>query len=87
MSCSASSPKARAAATGTLYKGRTGAARLAMKIGCPIFPVGVVGTDEIQPPDAKAPKLFAGVLDQDRPTDHVPSGTGTVVPSTSPGAR
>ena len=29
-----------------------------MKVGCPIFPVGVVGTREIQPPDAKAPKLF-----------------------------
>ena len=27
-----------------------------MKIGCPIFPVGVVGTDTIQPPDAKAPE-------------------------------
>jgi 1-acyl-sn-glycerol-3-phosphate acyltransferase len=30
---------------------------LALKIGCPIFPVGVVGTREIQPPDAKVPKL------------------------------
>ena len=28
---------------GRLYKGRTGAARLALKVGCPIFPVGVVG--------------------------------------------
>jgi 1-acyl-sn-glycerol-3-phosphate acyltransferase len=28
-----------------------------MKVGCPIFPVGVVGTREIQPPDAKVPKL------------------------------
>jgi 1-acyl-sn-glycerol-3-phosphate acyltransferase len=42
---------------GYLYKGRTGAARLAMKVGCPIFPVGVVGTREIQPPDAKLPKI------------------------------
>jgi 1-acyl-sn-glycerol-3-phosphate acyltransferase len=41
-----------------LYKGRTGAARLATAVGCPIFPVGIVGTDEIQPPDARAPKLF-----------------------------
>jgi len=43
---------------GFLYKGRTGAARLATAVGCPIFPVGIVGTDEIQPPDARAPKLF-----------------------------
>ena len=28
-----------------------------MKVGCPIFPVGVIGTREIQPPDAKLPKL------------------------------
>jgi len=42
---------------GYLYKGRTGAARLALKVGCPIFPVGVIGTREIQPPDAKLPKV------------------------------
>jgi 1-acyl-sn-glycerol-3-phosphate acyltransferase len=40
-----------------LYTGRTGAARLAMKVGCPIYPVGVIGTREIQPPDAKMPKI------------------------------
>jgi 1-acyl-sn-glycerol-3-phosphate acyltransferase len=40
-----------------LYKGRTGAARLALKLGCPIFPVGIVGTREIQPPDAVIPKV------------------------------
>ena len=28
-----------------------------MKVGCPIYPVGVIGTDEIQPPGAKFPKL------------------------------
>jgi 1-acyl-sn-glycerol-3-phosphate acyltransferase len=43
---------------GLLYKGRTGAARLAMTVDCPIFPVGVIGTAAIQPPDAKLPKLF-----------------------------
>jgi 1-acyl-sn-glycerol-3-phosphate acyltransferase len=26
--------------------------------GCPLFPVGVIGTADIQPPDAKVPKLF-----------------------------
>lgn len=50
-------PEGTRSRDGTLYKGRTGAARLAMTIGCPIFPVGIVGTDEIQPPDAKFPKL------------------------------
>ena len=29
-----------------------------MDVGAPIYPVGIVGTDQIQPPDAKAPRLF-----------------------------
>ena len=51
-------PEGTRSRDGCLYKGRTGAARLATKIGCPICPVGIVGTDDIQPPDAKVPKLF-----------------------------
>jgi 1-acyl-sn-glycerol-3-phosphate acyltransferase len=51
-------PEGTRSRDGYLYRGRTGAARLAMKVGCPIFPVGIVGTDAIQPPDAKAPRLF-----------------------------
>jgi 1-acyl-sn-glycerol-3-phosphate acyltransferase len=50
-------PEGTRSRDGLLYKGHTGAARLALKIGCPIFPVGIVGTDAIQPPDAKLPKL------------------------------
>jgi 1-acyl-sn-glycerol-3-phosphate acyltransferase len=50
-------PEGTRSRDGTLYKGHTGAARLAFKVGCPIFPVGIVGTREIQPPDAKLPKL------------------------------
>jgi 1-acyl-sn-glycerol-3-phosphate acyltransferase len=50
-------PEGTRSRDGYLYKGRTGAARLAMEIGCPIFPVGITGTDTIQPPDAKVPKL------------------------------
>lgn len=50
-------PEGTRSRDGYLYKGRTGAARLAMKVGCPIYPVGVIGTREIQPPDAKVPKI------------------------------
>ncbi len=50
-------PEGTRSRDGDLYKGRTGAARLATKIGCPVFPVGIVGTDRIQPIDAKVPKL------------------------------
>jgi 1-acyl-sn-glycerol-3-phosphate acyltransferase len=50
-------PEGTRSRDGMLHKGRTGAARLALKIGCPIYPVGMIGTREIQPPDAKVPKL------------------------------
>ena len=50
-------PEGTRSRDGLLYKGRTGAARLAMKLDVPIFPVGITGTDEIQPIDASVPKL------------------------------
>lgn len=51
-------PEGTRSRDGMLHKGHTGAARLALGTGFPIFPVGVIGTVEIQPPDAKLPKLF-----------------------------
>src|SRR5262249_23017461 len=50
-------PEGTRSRDGYLYKGKTGAARLALQVGCQIFPVGIVGTDKIQPPDAKLPKV------------------------------
>ena len=50
-------PEGTRSRDGILHKGRTGAARLALKVGCPIYPVGMIGTREIQPPDARVPKL------------------------------
>lgn len=50
-------PEGTRSRDGVLYKGRTGAARLAMTVDCPIFPVGIIGTDQIQPPDAALPKI------------------------------
>ena len=50
-------PEGTRSRDGILHKGRTGAARLAFKVDCPIYPVGMIGTREIQPPDAKVPKL------------------------------
>ena len=43
---------------GFLHKGKTGVARLAMRTGAPIVPVGLRGLDAIQPPDAKFPRPF-----------------------------
>jgi 1-acyl-sn-glycerol-3-phosphate acyltransferase len=46
---------------GLLHKGKTGVARLALSTGAPIVPVGLIGTDECQPTDAKLPRLFRKV--------------------------
>ena len=51
-------PEGTRSRDGYLYKGRTGAARLSMETGAPIYPVGISGTDRIQPPGAKMPKPF-----------------------------
>jgi 1-acyl-sn-glycerol-3-phosphate acyltransferase len=51
-------PEGTRSRDGMLYKGHTGAARLALKVGCPIIPVGLIGTNEIQPPDTFFPKIL-----------------------------
>ena len=50
-------PEGTRSRDGRLYKGRTGPARLAFATGAPIYPVGIVGTDTVQPVGAKFPKL------------------------------
>lgn len=51
-------PEGTRARDGFLHKGHTGAARLCLRTGAPIVPVGILGTRAVQPPDAKAPKPF-----------------------------
>jgi 1-acyl-sn-glycerol-3-phosphate acyltransferase len=51
-------PEGTRSRDGVLHKGHTGPARLALRTGAPIVPVGIIGTRDIQPPDAKFPKLF-----------------------------
>jgi 1-acyl-sn-glycerol-3-phosphate acyltransferase len=46
---------------GVTHRGHTGVARLARATGVPVVPVGLVGTDECQPTDAKLPRLFRRV--------------------------
>jgi 1-acyl-sn-glycerol-3-phosphate acyltransferase len=42
---------------GYLHRGHTGVARLAFRSGAPVIPVGMIGTDEVQPVDSKLPTL------------------------------
>ncbi len=63
-------PEGTRSRDGFLYKGKTGAARLALKVGCPLIPVGITGTAEIQPPDARLPKPFRSCrIELGRPID------------------
>lgn len=41
---------------GKLHRGRTGPVRLALRAQCPIVPVGIEGTDKVQPIDSIIPK-------------------------------
>jgi 1-acyl-sn-glycerol-3-phosphate acyltransferase len=51
-------PEGTRARDGLLHKGHTGAARLAVRTGAPILPVGILGTRAIQPPDTPVPRPF-----------------------------
>jgi 1-acyl-sn-glycerol-3-phosphate acyltransferase len=51
-------PEGTRSRDGRLHKGHTGVAQLALISGAPIVPVGLVGTDDIQPIGAKVPRPF-----------------------------
>jgi 1-acyl-sn-glycerol-3-phosphate acyltransferase len=51
-------PEGTRSRDGLLHRGRTGVARLALRSGAPVIPVGIRGTDQIQPPDARFPRPF-----------------------------
>jgi 1-acyl-sn-glycerol-3-phosphate acyltransferase len=46
---------------GMLHRGHTGVARLALRCNAPIVPIGMIGSDAVQPIDSKLPKLFRRV--------------------------
>lgn len=53
-------PEGTRSPDGRLYRGRTGAVRLALAAGVPVIPVGMIGTDRIQPIGARMPRPGAG---------------------------
>jgi len=49
-------PEGTRSPDGRLYRGRTGAVRLAHRAGVPIIPVGIRGTGDLRPPGARLPR-------------------------------
>ncbi len=54
-------PEGTRSRTGQLFRGHTGPARLAMRTGAPLIPVGIRGSREVMPPDASVPRVFRPV--------------------------
>ena len=50
-------PEGTRSPDGRLYKGKTGAARMAVDVGCPVIPTGLIGTRQVMPKNAKIPGL------------------------------
>ena len=55
-------PEGTRSPDGRLYRGRTGVARLALSSGCPVVPVGLVGSRDVMPKEAKLPRLRGKVI-------------------------
>ena len=73
-------PEGTRSRDGRLYRGRTGVAHLALTAGCPVVPVGLTGTQDIQPVGARLPRLarvsveFGAPLEFSGRYDGVPLG-------------
>jgi 1-acyl-sn-glycerol-3-phosphate acyltransferase len=50
-------PEGTRSRDGRLYRGRTGVAWLALTAGCPVVPVGLSGTQDIQPVGSRVPRI------------------------------
>jgi 1-acyl-sn-glycerol-3-phosphate acyltransferase len=50
-------PEGTRSRDGRLYRGRTGVAHLALTAGVPIVPVGITGTERLQPVGARLPRI------------------------------
>ncbi|MDI6911327.1 lysophospholipid acyltransferase family protein [Nocardioides sp.] len=73
-------PEGTRSRDGRLYRGRTGVAHLALTAGAPVVPVGLTGTERLQPVGARLPRIvpvtvrFGRPIEVDGRYDGVPAG-------------
>ena len=73
-------PEGTRSRDGRLYRGRTGVAHLALTAGVPVVPVGLTGTQDIQPVGSNRPRLAKATVTFGEPIqvtgryDGVPAG-------------
>ena len=70
-------PEGTRSLDGRLYRGRTGVAWLALTTGAVVVPVGLVGTEEIQPVGAKLPRVRPVTVRFGEPLDLRDHGNAT----------
>ena len=69
-------PEGTRSRDGRLYRGRTGVAHLALTAGVPVVPVGLRGTEKIQPVGSRFPKLAKVTVKFGQPLDFTGRGEG-----------
>ncbi len=62
-------PEGTRSRDGRIYRGRTGVAHLALTAGCPVIPVGLTGTQDIQPVGARLPRRATVSVEFGEPLD------------------
>jgi len=62
-------PEGTRSRDGRLYRGRTGVAWLALTAGCPVVPVALTGTQDIQPVGARIPRIRKVTVRFGKPLD------------------
>ncbi len=73
-------PEGTRSRDGRLYRGRTGVAHLALTAGVPVVPVGLTGTEKVQPVGSSRPRVVPITVEFGEPIDFtgrfdgVPSG-------------
>ena len=62
-------PEGTRSRDGRLYRGRTGVAQLVLTTGVPVVPVGLIGTERLQPVGARLPRIARVTLRFGQPLD------------------